>query len=154
MHYNQMHGDTETIQEFYREIRDAISWLGLKPMLLVTYKRIAFQREKERVSVDWDIEYHHIGPYFYRRPFWTEISKRPLGRENVVRLELKFPPGVSPPWMADLQRRYPIWERKYYSKFKEGMRFLLQGPLKRHKKADFFLEMLEAYREDWRALVA
>jgi SPX domain protein involved in polyphosphate accumulation len=152
--YNRMNGDGEILSNFYRDIKGAVSWLGLKPILLVSYRRIAFQNERERVSLDWDIQYRHMSPRFYRDPSWKEIAKTPVGKEKTVRLELKCPQGVSPSWMADLQRKYPIWESKYYSKFREGMKFLLQGPLKRDRRADSFLEMIEAYSEDWRPLVA
>lgn len=143
--------DPEMIRSFYREIRDTMLKLGLRPILLVKYKRMAFQneRERERVSLDWDIHHYRVRPIGSRYPSRRAISKRPVGKDRIF-LELKYPEGTFPAWFEDFRRRYPLWERRYYSKFDEGMRFLLQGPLKHYKESNYFLEMLEAYKEDWR----
>lgn len=145
--YNDEVADPETIRSLFWETQDTILQMGLKPTLLVTYKRLGFQKENQRLCLDWDIHYYHVGADIYHYPSWKNISRAPTGKVAHIILELKYPQGCFPAWIADLQRRYAI-EEKNYSKFVEGMGFLFQGPLRHHREGNSFLQMIEAYLGD------
>lgn len=145
--YNQNDVDPEVVRNLYRETQETVLTTGLKPLLLMTYKRIAFQNEIERLSLDWDIQYYHVGADVYSYDSWKCPREELAGKSQKTILEFKYPQGSPPPWIADLEKRYPIWETNF-SKFVEGMGFLFQGPLKHHQEANFFLQMIEAYRAE------
>ena len=145
--YNENGVDPEVVRNLYRETQETVLTTGLKPILLVTYKRIAFQNEIVRVSLDWDIQYYHVGTNVYSYDSWKYPVEEPAGKSKKTILEFKYPQGNSPAWIADLERRYPIWESNF-SKYVEGMGFLFQGPLKSHSEADSFLRKIEAYRPE------
>src|SRR4026208_308723 len=52
-------GESDII-ELYRATQETVLTMGLKPILLVTCKRIAFQSDTSRLSIDWDVEYHYV----------------------------------------------------------------------------------------------
>jgi hypothetical protein len=65
-----------------------------------------------------------------------------------VILEVKSLAGDRmPPWLSEIQRRYPIREREYLKPV-EGMGFLFKGPLRDHKQADYFIPRIDAYIEN------
>ena len=143
--------DPEIVRNSYREIRDTILNLGLRPTLLVTYKRAAFQNESERLCLDWDIHYYSVGQDVYRYPSWKDVGKESAGRPDTVLLELKCPRGAIPAWVENLKGSYPVWEWKYYSKFNEGMSFLFPGLFKNYVESSYFLQMIKAYTDGWKA---
>ncbi|MEX0802909.1 MAG: VTC domain-containing protein, partial [Candidatus Binatia bacterium] len=57
--------DKDAIRNLYRETQETILTMGLKPILLVTYKRIAFQGEIERLSIDWDLKHYSVSTNVY-----------------------------------------------------------------------------------------
>lgn len=134
--------------ESYRASQETMLTMGLKPILLVTYKRVAFQGETARLSIDWDVEYHSAGSNVYDLTSWKYLIAPAVGRAGKVILEIKclVEEGV-PAWFAELQRRYPIWQREYLKPV-EGMGFLFAGPLKHHKEAHYFLPLINAYMEN------
>ena len=142
--YNQNGVDPEVIRNLYRETQETVLTTGLKPVLLLTYKRIAFQNEIERLCLDWDIQYYHVGTNVYSYDSWKYPVEEPAGKSNKTILEFKYPQSSPPAWIADLEKRYPIRETGFL-KFVEGMGFLFQGPLKHHKAANSFLQMKGAY---------
>src|SRR3990172_9309554 len=125
--------------------------MGLKPIFLLTYKRMAFQNEIERLSLDWDIQYYHVGTNVYSYDSWKYPVEEPAGKSDKTILEIKHPQGSLPAWVADLEKRYPI-RKTNFSKFVAGMGFLFQGPLKHHEEANDFIQKIEAYRPESRPL--
>jgi hypothetical protein len=142
--YNKDGAERDVIRNLYRETQETVLTMGLKPTLLVIYKRIAFQGEIERLSIDWDVQYYHVTTDVYDYSSWKYPVEKPAGKADKVILELKYLQGGVPAWFSDLQRRYPIWEKEYLKPI-EGMGFLFQGPLKHHKEANSFLQMIQAY---------
>lgn len=149
--YDQSGVDPEVVGNLYRETQEIVLTMGLKPIFLLTYKRIAFQNEIERLCLDWDIQYYHVGANVYSYDSWKYPVQEPAGKSDKTILELKYPHGRLPTWIADLERRYPIWETGFL-KFVEGMGFLFQGPLKSQREADSFLRLIEAYGGESRPL--
>ena len=145
--YNQNGVDPEVIRNLYRETQETVLTTGLKPVLLLTYKRMAFQNEIERLCLDWDIQSYHVGTDVYSYDSWKYPIEEPVGKSDKTILELKYPQSSPPAWIADLEKRYPIRETNF-SKYVEGMGFLFQGPLKHHKEANSFLRKIEAYRPE------
>ena len=141
--------DPEMARRFYQEIRETILKLDLKPTLLVTYKRVAFQNETERLSIDWDMRFYHIGLHIHRYPSLKDIATTLGEKVDTVVLELKYPQGAFPAWVENLKRSYPIWERRYYSKFKDGMHCLFPQIFKRYAESNCFLQMIRAHTENW-----
>lgn len=149
--YNQNGVDPEVIRNLYRETQETVLTTGLKPVLLLTYKRISFQNEIERLCLDWDIQYYHVGTNVYSYDSWKYPVEEPAGKSKKTILEFKYPQSSPPAWIADLEKRYPIRESNF-SKYVEGMGFLFQGPLKYHREADSFLQIIETYRAESRPL--
>ncbi|MGH7773587.1 MAG: VTC domain-containing protein [Candidatus Binatia bacterium] len=142
--YNKDGAERHVIRDLYRETQETVLTMGLKPTLLVAYKRIAFQNEVERLCIDWDVLHYYATPDVYDYSSWKYLVEEPAGRADKIILELKYSHGSVPAWFSDLQRKYPIWEKDYLKPV-EGMGFLFQGPLKHHKEANSFLRMIEAY---------
>lgn len=134
----------EVITNLYREIQELVLTMGLRPFFLLTYKRVAFQNDAERVSLDWDNQYYHVGTDVYSFDSWKYPVEKPAGKSRKTILELKYPRDTFPAWIADLEKRYPIRETGFL-KFVEGMGFLFRGPLRSRKEADYFLKLIEAY---------
>jgi hypothetical protein len=132
------------VRELYRESQETVITMGLRPILLVIYKRTAFESCVERLSIDWDVRYHDVTRSVLDYDSWKYLGEPPVGRANKVILEMKYLDGSLPSWFNELQRKYPIWPREYLKPV-EGMRFLFHRPLKYHKKADFFLRIIDAY---------
>ena len=151
--YNQEGAPPEVIRSLYRESQETLVTLGLKPILLVTYKRVAFQNESERISLDWDTQYYHVGTSVYFYDSWKYLTERPVGKAEKTFLEFKYPQGNRSAWIEDLQRRYPIWEERNHSKFVEGMGFLFQRPLRHHREANSFIRMIEDHTGDGKHLL-
>jgi hypothetical protein len=149
--FNGKAAEPSVIERLYREAQENVLTLGLKPSLLITYKRIAFQNELERLSIDWDVAYYHVTKDVYETSSWKYPVEEAVGKAEKIILELKYPEGAVPAWFADLQRRYPIWEKDYLKPI-EGMGFLFHGPLRTHKKAKSFLPMIETYMADTKPL--
>ena len=149
--YSQNGADPDVVRSLYRETQEIVLTMGLKPIFLLTYKRIAFQNEIERLSLDWDIQYYHVGTDVYSYDSWKYPVEEPAGKSDKTILELKYPQGSPPAWIADLEKRYPIRETGFL-KFVEGMGFLFQGPLKYHREADSFLQFIETYGGESRPL--
>ena len=134
--------------ECYRQSQETMVTMGLSPILLVTCKRVAFQGESARLSIDWDVEYHGAAIDIYDFDSWKYLTQLSAGRAGKVILELKcLSDERAPLWFSELQQRYPIWEREYLKPV-EGMGFLFQGPLKHHKDANYFLPLINAYMEN------
>lgn len=144
--YNRPHADLEVCKELYKEIQEIIIEKGLKPLLLVSYKRVAFENQNERLSIDWDIRYCYAGPSVFSQESLKDFSEKPAGYDQAVVLELKYTGGF-PSWMSDLQGRHPIWYRSSFSKLDRGMRALLEGPLKCRGDSKFLLEMMHAHKQ-------
>jgi len=142
--YNKDDASPELIHKLYRETQESIFTMGLKPFILVNYKRIAFQNETERLSIDWDVEYYPVTTAVYDYSSWKDMVEKPVGKADKVILELKYLHGTVPAWFAELRRKYPVREREFL-KTLEGMGFVFQGPLKNHQKANSFLPMIDAY---------
>jgi hypothetical protein len=130
-------------------VRETFFTWGLRPALFVTYKRVAFQKGNERLSLDWDIQYYPATADFYSYDSWKYPVEPPAGKAAQVILEFKYPDGTLPGWVVELPQRYPISERNYVKPV-EGMGFLFQGPLRRHKEADSFRRMIDAYKAETR----
>ncbi len=113
-------------------------------MLLLTYRRVAFQNEVERVCIDSDIQYYHVDAAVYSYDSWKYPVEKPAGKSEKIILEVKHPQGSLPIWMEDVEKRYPIW-RTNFSKYVEGMGFLFKGPLKDHTAARYFAPRIETY---------
>lgn len=141
--YNQ-NVDPDVVRNLYRETQETVLTNGLKPMLLVTYRRVAFQNEIERVCLDSDIQYYHVGANVYSYNSWKYPLEEPVGRSRRAIVEVKYPQGRPPAWMTDLERSYPLWHTNF-SKYVEGMGFLFRGPLKNYKETNYFLPRIEAY---------
>jgi SPX domain protein involved in polyphosphate accumulation len=141
---NQGSGDPAVIRDLYRETQETVLTAGINPMLLLTYRRMAFQNETERVCLDSDIQYYHVGANVYSYDSWKYPLEEPAGKSGKTILEIKHPPGKLPVWVAHLENHYPIW-RTNFSKYVEGMGYLFQGPLRHHKEANYFRPRIEAY---------
>ena len=142
--YNRHDAEPDVIRDLYRETQETVFTLGLKPILLVVYKRVAFQSEVERLSIDWDVQYHYVTTNVFDCDSWKYLVEKPAGKSDKIILEMKYLHGDVPAWFHELQPRYPI-RRREYLKPVEGMGFLFQGPLRHHKEANYFLPMIEAY---------
>lgn len=151
LQYNRAGGAPDVVGNLYREAQEMVLGMGLKPILLVTYKRIAFQNEVERLSIDWDVAYYHVTRSIYDYSTWKYPLESATGRANKIILELKYLSGEVPSWFGELQRKYPIWEKDYLKPV-EGMGYLFEGPLKHHKRADAFRPMIDAYMADTQPL--
>ena len=134
----------DDLRKLYADTQESIFTMGLKPFILVNYKRIAFQNEAERLSIDWDVEYFPVSTEVYDHCSWKDIAQQSVGKANKVILELKYLHGSIPEWFADLRRKYPIREKEFL-KTLEGMGFVFQGPLRDHRKASSFIPLIDAY---------
>jgi SPX domain protein involved in polyphosphate accumulation len=134
--------------ELYRQSQETFLTMGLQPLLLVTYKRVAFQGETSRLSIDWDVEYHHVTNSIFDLPSWKYLTMPPVGKADKVILELKCITDESASkWFAELRDRYPIRDREYLKPV-EGMGFLFAGPLQGHKEAHFFKPLIDSYMKN------
>lgn len=134
--------------ELYRQGQETVLTMGLNPLLLVLCKRVAFQGETVRLSIDWDVEYYHATTSIYDFSSWKYLTGPSAGKAGKVILELKYVGGEGvPTWFSELQQRYPIRQREYLKPV-EGMQFLFKGPLRHHKEADYFLRLINAYMEN------
>jgi len=140
---NELRPGRKVIGGLYRETQETVLTLGLKPILLVLCKRVAFQGKGERLSIDWDVQYHHVSSDIFDNESWKYLVEKRAGRADKVILETKYLEGGVPVWFSELQRRYPIWRREFLKPV-EGMGFLFKGPLKQHKEADTFVAMIES----------
>jgi len=118
----------------------------IKPLLLVSYKRAAFENEKQRLSLDWDIRYYHIRSSVFGYKCLKDFPERPAGYDPSLVLEFKYTDEF-PSWMSDLQAKYPIWYRSSFSKLDRGMKALLEGPLRHRPDSESLIEMMHAYKE-------
>jgi SPX domain protein involved in polyphosphate accumulation len=134
----------DAVRQLYAETQETILTTGIVPMLLLTYRRVAFQGEIERVCLDSDIQYYHVDSDVYSYPSWKYPLQEPAGRSEKTILEIKHPAGRLPDWITDLENRYPIG-RTNFSKYVEGMGFLFRGPLRNHTEADYFIPRIETY---------
>jgi SPX domain protein involved in polyphosphate accumulation len=136
--------DPDVILNLYRETQETVLTTGLKPILLLTYRRVAFQNEIERVCLDSDIQYYHVGENVYSYDSWKYPIEEPVGKSRKTILEVKYPQVSRPVWIADLEKHYPIWPTNF-SKYVEGMGFLFHGPLKHSKEANYFIPRIDSY---------
>jgi hypothetical protein len=140
--------DDPEMRASYRANQETVLTMGLKPTLLVTCKRVAFQGETARLSIDWDVEYHAAASNIYDLPSWKYLVTPPVGTAGKVILEVKCVMDEEVTrWFVELQRRFPIWPREYLKPV-EGMGCLFKGPLKHHKEASYFLPLINAYLEN------
>ena len=130
--------------ELYRETQETVFTMGLKPVLLVACKRVAFQSSSERLSIDWDVKYYPVSANVFECDSWKDIVEEPAGRADKVIMEVKSLRGGIPEWLNELQQRYPIRRREYLKPI-EGMGFLFHGPLSYHQEAKTFSAMIESY---------
>ena len=142
--WNQHGADRGHLRDLYRESQETVLTMGVSPILLVACKRVAFQSEVERLSIDWDVNYYNVTPTVFDYYSWRDLIEPPDGKAQKVILELKYLQGDVPEWFPILQQRYSIRKREYLKPI-EGMGFLFRGPLKGHKEADRFLPMINAY---------
>ncbi|MGE5816722.1 MAG: VTC domain-containing protein [Deltaproteobacteria bacterium] len=141
---NRHEANKDLVRDLYRESQETVLTMGVKPMLMVVYKRVAFQSEVERLSIDWDLKYYNVTTAVYDLYSWKDLIEPPTGKADNVILELKYLQGDVPNWFHILQQRYPI-RRREYLKPVEGMGFLFRGPLGSHKEANRLLPMIDAY---------
>lgn len=134
----------EIVFSLYRETQETMLTNGLKPMLLLTYRRVAFQNECERVCLDSDIQYYHVSANVFSYDSWKYPIEEPVGRSQKTILEIKYPPGKLPIWHGELEKRYFL-RHTNFSKYVEGMGFLFHGPLRHHKEANYFMPRIESY---------
>jgi VTC domain len=149
--YNKHDAEGGVILDLYRKSQETFLTMGLKPVLSVIYKRVAFQSATERLSIDWDVQYRHITENFLDYDSFKYLTEKPAGKANKVILEMKYVQDTMPSWFGELQRRYPIRRREYLKPI-EGMGFLFRGPLKYHKEANYFLPMIRHYMANSRPL--
>lgn len=146
---NQLDLERSELGELYRETQETVLTLGLTPFILIVYKRIAFQNENERLSIDWDVQYYNVSTEVYEFSSWKDPIVPAAGRGGSVILELKYLQGSVPVWFSELRHRYPIRERECL-KTLEGMGILFHGHLKHHRQAHFFLPRIDAYMSNGR----
>lgn len=142
--HSQYFDPTTSFNECYRESQETLLTMGLNPILLVTCKRLAFQGERDRLSLDWDICYYSARAQTFNDDSWKYLDETAVGKARKVILELKYLQGEVPVWFHELQRKYPI-RRREYLKPVEGMGCLFRGPLKGHNQAHSLLPMIDAY---------
>lgn len=141
---NKYDGAGEGVLDLYRTSQETFLTMGLKPVLLVIYKRVAFQSARERLSIDWDVQYRHVTNHVLNYESFKYLRGEPEGKANKIILEMKYLQNEMPSWFSELQRSYPIWRREYLKPI-EGMGFLFRGPLKDHKAANYFVPMIQHY---------
>ena len=84
--YNKDDASPELIHKLYRETQESIFTMGLKPFILVNYKRIAFQRMRQSA-------YRLIGMWNttpLRRLFTTTVRGRTWWKNQSARLTRSF----------------------------------------------------------------
>jgi SPX domain protein involved in polyphosphate accumulation len=137
---------------FYEEIQELVITMGLRPFFLISYKRLALADEKdERVSLDWDLQYHHVDASVLGYDSWKYPLVDPIAKSQKTILEIKHSRNNPPDWIADLENNFSVQETGFL-KFVEGMGFLFRGPLKRYREADYFLRLIDAYGGEGRPL--
>jgi SPX domain protein involved in polyphosphate accumulation len=141
---NQCGLSPDALLALYRETQETILTNGLKPMLLITYRRVAFQNEIERLCLDSNIQYYHVGENVYSYDSWKYPVDEPVGKSIKTILEVKHPQGRLPTWIDEFEKRYAIW-RTNFSKYVEGMGHLFKGPLRFHKEANYFRPRIATY---------
>ena len=134
----------EDFIKLYRETQESITTMGLRPFVLIVYKRVAFQNENERLSIDWDVKYYKVSNEVYDFSSWKDPIIPAFGQAGAVILELKYLQGGLPAWLGELQRRYPIRERECL-KTLEAMGILFHGELEHHHRAEYFRPRIDAY---------
>ena len=148
---NREEVDRETLAKLFAEMRETYFTWGLKPALFVNYKRIAFQNRMERLSLDWDIQYFLADDNILERDSWKYPVQRSAGKAKQIVMELKYPEGTVPVWIAKLEKNFPVVEQNYVKPV-DGMGFLFSGPLKNHPEAESFLRMINAYNAETQPL--
>jgi len=133
-----------SLRQLYSDTQESILTMGLKPFILIVYKRVAFQNENERLSIDWDVQYYHVSSEVFQFSSWKDPIIAPFGRAGAVILELKYLQGSLPVWFDRLQQLYPIRERECL-KTLEAMGILFRGELRQHRQANYFRPRIEAY---------
>jgi len=118
---NRMAADPATIRHSYQTVRQLLEAHQLKPALLVSYKRVAFQNNYERLSFDWDLGYFQVNSDIHQGNPFHGVVDTPIGCEPRTLLEIKYPDGEFPGWMRRLQRLCQMEELKDFSKFERGM---------------------------------
>jgi SPX domain protein involved in polyphosphate accumulation len=150
--YHSNGAGTQGVLNFDREIQELVHTMGLKPFFLITYKRLAYENDNgERVSLDWDLRYYHVGEEIYAYDSWKYPIVDPIGVSQKTILELKYPRGTVPTWIGALQKNFNVQETGFL-KFVEGMGFLFRGPLAEHQEAKYFLRLIDAYGGEGRPL--
>ncbi|SRR5258706_448450 len=136
--------DPDLVQSLYRETQETVLTNGLKPMLLLTYRRVAFQNDIERVCLDSEIQYYHVAQDVCSYDSLKYPVEDPMGKSTRTIIEFKYPPGRFPIWLAALEKSYPL-SRTNFSKYVEGMGYLFKGPLRSFKEADYFIPRIDTY---------
>jgi hypothetical protein len=141
---NSSDHDPDSLRQLYRDTQEAIITMGLKPFVLIVYKRVAFQNQNERLSIDWDVQYYNVSSEVFEFSSWKDPIIPAFGRAGAVILELKYLQGSLPAWFSKLQKLYPIHERECL-KTLEAMGILFHGELKQHQQANYFRPRIDAY---------
>ena len=144
---NRRDHNSNELKKLYRDSQEIVLTLGLKPFILIVYKRVAFQNENERLSIDWDVLYYNVSGEVYDFSSWKDPIIPAAGRSGAVILEVKYLHGSLPVWFSELQQRYPIRERECL-KTLEAMGILFHGDLRQHRQADYFRPRIDAYMAD------
>lgn len=134
----------EVILELYRETQETVLTMGIQPVLLQTYRRVAFQNDIYRVCLDSEIRSYHVNADVLAQDSWKYLAQEPADVSKKTILEFKYPQPAYPAWLSDLEGRYPI-SRTNFSKYIEGMGFLFDGPLGDHKESAFFQPRIKIY---------
>ena len=141
---DQTYFDDGLAADYYKESQETLLGMGLSPILLVTCKRLAFQGEVDRLSLDWDVRYYDARSQPFDDTSWKYLDELAVGKAEKIILELKYLKGEPPAWFSELEKRYPI-RRREYLKPVEGMGSLFRGPVSEHKEANRLLPMIDSY---------
>ena len=128
----------------FQELQETLVTMGLTPRLLVLYKRVAFQGDQERLSIDWDLQYFNANLVTCSATSWKYLDDEPAGTSENVIMEIKCIRNEMPDWFSELESRYPIRRREYLKPI-EGMDALFRKSLAHHKTANYFRPRIAAY---------
>jgi len=145
--YNSSHLSEEACRALYEELQDIIEEKALKPSLLASYRRVAFENATDRLSIDWDIRYRPAGRFLFEYASLKDIPHAAAGQEDAIVMELKYT-GELPAWVQRLQRQLPILPLASFSKCDRGMKVLLEGPLSTRTDAGALLQMMREHKHD------
>lgn len=144
--YNRPHLSVGETRALYADLQQVIERNSLRPFLLVSYERVAFDNGTVRLSIDSNIRYVAAGESLLGEKSLKDLEPR-AGREDTIVMELKYI-GEYPRWIPALQKKYPIRTLNSFSKCDRGMRVLLKGPLNARTDAWALLELMQSCKQE------